>query len=178
MTNKDKYIANIRKARTEHNKWLHRIKLVVSGFEKNRHSVSLNQSESPFGVWLENEAILFSSLNTKTTLLEIESLFNECYSIYHKIYNIIFNVKTGFLSSLLGTNKLSSSDILVSENYYEELVKTSDMLINKMRVYENQVRVNSTEKFDDIYQEEQLPLTTETKTKEERYYRGSLISDE
>jgi len=179
MTDKDRYIAGLRKARIEHNKWLNKVKLIVSGFETKQESVVLNPSDTEFGIWLETQAILFSTINSKSTLEEIELLHHECYTIYHKIYNLIFNTQSGLLSSLFGTNKPSSSDFIVAENYYEELVLKSDELINKMRVYENQVQANSAEKFDGIYEEIQIETKeTSAPPKGQRYYRGSLISDD
>jgi hypothetical protein len=179
MTDKDKYIAGLRKARIEHTKWLNKVKLIVSGFETKSESVVLNPSDTQFGIWLETQAILFSTINSKSTLEEIELLHHECYTIYHKIYNLIFNTQSGLLSSLFGTNKPSSSDFIVAESYYEELVSKSDELINKMRIYENQVQANSTEKFDGIYEEIQIETKeTSTPLKGQRYYRGSLISED
>lgn len=180
MNNKDRYIASVRKARIEHNKWLNKVKLVVSGFETKNESIVLNPSNAPFGIWLESEAILFSTINSKTTLEAIELLYHECYTIYHKIYNLVLNTKGGLLRSILGVNKPSSSDFIVAENYYEELVTKSDALNSKMRVYENQVQANSAEKFDGIYDELVKVEKKETtaSSQGQRYYRGSLISDD
>jgi hypothetical protein len=178
ISNKDRYIAGIRKARGEHNKWLHKIKLMISGMEVNKNAVELNQSESPFGHWLYSEAILLSTLNSKSTLLEIEALFNACYWEYHKIYNVLFNGKEGLFGSLFGNKKPSSSDLMISQNYYEELVRKSDELLNKIRIYENQVQANHEEKFDGLYPKEEITHKETPKPKEERYYRGSLISDD
>lgn len=183
MDNKLRYITALRAARTEHNKWLNTIKIIVSGFQEDQESVALNQSESPFGVWLNSEAILFSTLNSKASLVEIETLHNECYELYHQIYKTLLNTKSGFFSSILKTNRPSSSDLIVAQNYYEDLVKVSNALSNKMRVFENQVQANPAEKFLDIYVEQEPSFkrqeTKHTEKKEEpRYYRGSLISDE
>ncbi len=177
-SDKDRYIASIRKARAEHNKWLHKIKLMISGLDMNKSAVELNQSESPFGHWLYTEAILLSTLNSKATLLEIEILFNICYSQYHKIYNVLFNSNGGILNSLFGNKKASSSDLIIAQNFYEELVEKSDELLNKIRIYENQVQANGEEKFENLYPNEQISPKEVHKNKEERYYRGSLISDE
>ena len=179
MDNKDRYIASLRKARMEHNKWLNKVKLIVSGFETKQEVLVLNPSDAPFGIWLETEAILFSTINSKSTLEGIELLYNECYTTYHKIYNLILNTKGGFIRSLLGADKPSSSDYIVAENYYEELVIKSDALNNKIRVYESQVQANSAEKFDGIYDEIQQAEKKETTSSQgQRYYRGSLISDD
>jgi len=180
MDNKLRYITALRAARTEHSKWLYTIKIIVSGFQADQESVALNQSASPFGVWLNNEAILFSAINSKASLIEIETLYNECYEILHEIYKTLLNTKSGFFGSLLKTNRPSSSDLIIAQNYYEDLVKKSDELSNKMRIFENQVQANSAEKFNDIYPKEELfHQEQETKTtKEPRYYRGSLISNE
>jgi hypothetical protein len=178
ISNKEKYIAGIRKARGEQNKWLHKIKLMISGLDMDKKAVELNQSESPFGHWLYSEAILLSTINSKATLAEIEALFNSCYWEYHKIYNDLFNSKEGFFGSLFGNKKPSSSDLIISQNYYEELVRKSDELLNKIRIYENQVQANSEEKFDGLYPKEEITHKEVPKPREERYYRGSLMSEE
>lgn len=183
MDNKLKYITALRAARSEHNKWLHTVKIIVSGFQEDQKSIALNQSESPFGIWLNNEAILFSTLNSKASLMEIETLHNECYALYHQIYKTLLTKKSGFFSSMLNMNRPSSSDLIVAQNYYEDLVKISNALSNKMRTFENQVQANSPEKFEGIYlDEEALSKHQDTqkaqKKEEPRYYRGSLISDE
>lgn len=180
MSDKDRYVASVRKARAEHGKWLNAVKVMVSGFEKNKDLVALNQSESPFGVWLNEEAILLSTINSKAALIDVEEMFNECYSLYHKIYHRLFNTKnSSLLSSVFGINKVSVDDLKLSEHYYEELVKKSDQLTNKLRVYENQVQANGEEKFEGLYAKETIFIKEESvEIKTQRYYRGSLISDD
>lgn len=183
MSKKDHYIEQAKQARIKHKKWINQVRLVVSGLEKNKDSIPLNPLESDFGTWLYSKAMLYTISNSKLVLNEMESLFDECYMQYHKIYAVIFKDESnGILNSLFGSKKASLSDYKIAEQYYTQLVEKSDQLLNRLRVFENQLQATSFEKFDRALKDEDPVddrefLNTSTKPKEQRYYRGSLIQD-
>lgn len=190
MSKKDSFIEQARQARVNHNKWINQIRLIVSGLEKDKSTIPLNQSESPFGVWLYTKATIYSISNSKMVLDEIEVLFNECYEEYHKIYATLFKDDGGgVFKSFFSPKKASNAECQIAEQYYEVLLSKSDKLLNKLRIYENQLNATSAEKFDralEDVEETQEPKTNteieamlneQAKSKEKRYYRGSLITD-
>lgn len=181
MSKKDNFLELVRQIRIEHKKWVNQIHLMVSGLEKDKDAVALNPSESAFGEWLYSKAMAYSIANSKLVLNDMEALFDECYDEYHKIYAVLFK-KDGanILNSLFGAKKASASDYKIAGQYYETLVEKSDKLLNKLRIFENQLRATNFEKFDralsDEDSEEKVVLQA-PKQKEQRYYRGSLIED-
>jgi len=192
MSKKDSFIEQARQARVNHNKWINQIRLIVSGLEKDKNTIALNQSESPFGVWLYTKATIYSISNSKMVLDEIETLYNECYEEYHKIYAVLFKDDGGgLIKSLFGAKKASNAEYQLAEQHYEALLGKSDQLLNKLKVYENQLNATSSEKFDKALEDHDEPdmksmsnaeieamLNEQAKSKEQRYYRGSLITDD
>lgn len=181
MSKKDDYLELLRQARVEHKKWINQIRLIVSGLEKNRTKVPINPSESAFGDWLYSKAIAYNIANSKLVLTDIEMLFDRCYEEYHKIYAVLFKEsESGILSSIFGSSKASTSDYKIAGQYYETLLENSDKLLNKLRLFENQLVATNFEKFDRAISDEVTEVEEEVKApkqKEQRYYRGSLIED-
>jgi hypothetical protein len=181
MSKKDQYIEQARQARLEHKKWINQVRLVVSGLEKNKNAIALNPSESAFGEWLYSKAMTYSISNSKLVLNDMEFLFEQSYEEYHKIYAVLFKDEgRGILASLFGGKKASVSDYKIAGQYYEILVEKSDQLLNKLRIFENQLTATNFEKFDRALNNEDAfeKVTYQApKQKEQRYYRGSLIED-
>jgi len=181
MSKKNNFLELIKQIRLEHKKWVNQIHLMVSGLETNKDAIALNPSESAFGEWLYSKAMAYSITNSNLVLNDMETLFNECYNEYHKIYAVLFKRDEGnILNSLFGSKRASASDYKIAAQYYETLVKTSDKLLNKLRIYESQLTATNFEKFDRALHDEDIvqePLLQTPKQKEQRYYRGSLIED-
>lgn len=181
MSKKDSYLELLRQARVEHKKWINQIRLIVSGLEKNRNTIPINPSESAFGDWLYSKAIAYSIANSKLVLTDMEISFDRCYEEYHKIYAVLFKEsQSGILSSIFTSSKASTSDYKVAGQYYEVLLKNSDNLLNKLRIFENQLVATNFEKFDRAISDEESENEEEIKApkqKEQRYYRGSLIEE-
>lgn len=181
MSKKDTYLELLKEARIEHKKWLNQTRLIVSGLEKSRSNIVLNPSESAFGSWLYSKALSYSISNSKLVLNDIETLFDDCYEEYHKIYAVLFKEESsGILSSIFGNKKASVSDYKIAAQYYEVLVEKSNKLLQKLQVFENQLSSTNFEKFDRVLPNEESVIENiqqKTKEKEQRYYRGSLIQD-
>ncbi len=180
MSKKDNFLELIREVRIEQKKWVNQIRLIVSGLEKNQDAVALNPSESAFGKWFYSKAMAYPITNSQLVLNDIELLFEECYNEYHKIYSLIFTKDSSLLNSLFGAKKASTSDYKIAEQHYEILVETSDKLLNKLRIFENQLKATNFEKFDHALKDEDSAEKVDIqapKQKEQRYYRGSLIED-
>jgi len=181
MSKKDQYLEHVRQARLQHKKWVNQIRLIVSGLSKDDEMIALNPSESAFGDWLYSKAMTYSISNSNLVLSDIEFLFDECYKEYHNIYAVLFKESSGgIISSLFGGQKASTSDYKIASQYYETLLETSDKLLNKLRVFENQLSATNNEKFDKALENEEFVKKEDIpapKQKEQRYYRGSLIED-
>lgn len=181
MSKKDDYLELLRQARVEHKKWINQIRLVVSGLEKNHNTIPINPSETLFGNWLYSKALAYNIANSKLVLTDMEMLFDKCYEEYHKIYAVLFKQSdSGILSSIFGSSKASTSDYKIAGQYYEELVATSDKMLNRLNVFENQLVATNAEKFNRAIGDEVTENNKELKApkkKEARYYRGSLIED-
>ena len=185
MSPKENFISQLHTANYEHKKWLNSIKVLVSGISMDKESIPLNEMDTPFGTWLYRDAMVFSTHNSKSVLEEISNLYTRCYESYLKIYGLVFMGKSeGFLQGLFSSNKLSHSQLLLAQKYYEELVIVSDALIKRMRTFENQMYATSSEKFDHLFPEAEVSTEVNTKghvaevsEKAPRYYRGSLVED-
>lgn len=181
MSKKDNFLELIKQIRIEHKKWVNQVHLLVSGLETNKDTIALNPSESAFGKWLYSKAMAYPIANSNLVLNDMEALFDECYNEYHKIYAVLFKKDGGtILNSLFGSKRASASDYKVAGQYYETLVEKSDKLLNKLRVYENQLVATNFEKFDRALHDEDISQEAVPQTpkhKEQRYYRGSLIED-
>jgi hypothetical protein len=185
MSSKENFISKLHKAGYEHKKWLNSIKVLVSGMSVDKESIPLNEMDTPFGHWLYSDAMVFSTQSSKSVLEDISKLYTECYESYLKIYGVMFAGKNnGFLSGLFSNNKASSSELLLAQKYYEELVVISDNLIKRMRTFENQMYATSSEKFDHLCPEAS-PAPMQNRGEEadaasekvQRYYRGTLIEE-
>lgn len=182
MSDKEIYITHLRRARSEHKKWLNQVKLLVSGHLDALLDVPLDQSKSEFGRWFYEEAVIFSSVNTKETFSVIEKLYGECYDEYLSIYGALSTKKSGLLGSFFKTATPSRNDFIVAKNYYEVLIDLSDELMGKLRVLESQMLATGAEKFEGLFEDTSLMAKKQEShamkpTHEKRYYRGSLVED-
>ena len=181
-TTKDRFIVHLRKARSQHLKWLNHIKLMVSGISVSKEAIPLNQSESPFDIWLYDEAMVFGNSASKGVLGEIAALHTECYEQYIKIYHTLFAKRGGgFLQNVFGS-KAGESDMLLAQQYYEVLVERSDALIGRMRIFESQMLATTAAKFDEMVLSAEEPADTVDLVREipmgsgvKRMYRGQPV---
>ncbi|OHD89428.1 CZB domain-containing protein [Sulfuricurvum sp. RIFCSPLOWO2_12_FULL_43_24] len=183
MTNKEKSIHNLHQARTTHIRWVNAIKLLVSGIETSPDAIALSPTDSQFGKWFYDEAMLFSLGTSRMVLEEIEELLLTLHDKYMKIYPIYYGQKKKTLiSGLLGSkSKASEYEIELSLRYYEEIITLSDKLKHKLRILESQLMSLGEEKFDLIagFTNVEVPAPCELKipepsnNDEEAYYYGT-----
>jgi hypothetical protein len=151
MSTKEQFIVQLRQARAQHLKWLNNIKLMVTGISIDASKVPVNQSESAFGVWLYEKAMVFATANSKNVLAEIDSLHTLCYEHFLKIYHTLnSNRSGGLLQNVFGSKKASENELLLAQKYYEELVGASDNMINRIRLFESQMLATVESKFDEL----------------------------
>lgn len=149
MTNKEKCIHNLQQARTSHIRWLNSIKLLISGVEMDEQSMKPLPTESRFGQWFYDEAMHFSQPICQMSLEEIDTLLSAIYDEYTKIYLIYFGEGKGGFKSMFGLkHKVNRHEAELSGRYYEEVLKYSDQLKKKLRVFESQLMSLSDDKFD------------------------------
>lgn len=151
MNNKEKSIHNLHQARTAYIKWLNSVKLMISGVEMNRTAMQPDMSESAFGQWFYDEAMLFAHMNCNMTLANIEKLLDEVYQLYTKIYLIYFGEKTKGLKSFFGAkHRVSPHEVELATRYYEQIVVLSDQFKGKLKLLESQWMSYQEDKFDDL----------------------------
>lgn len=178
---KETYIRNLQQARTEHIRWVNNVKLLITGIDISLQKLPLNPTESAFGQWYYDKAILFTSTNSRIVLEDIEKIYHEIYEIYMKIYQIFQLKKTSGLFANLMKKKISAHEQELANRYYEEMIKISDQLSAKLKIFENQLHATPSEKFEELSKYEtgkleevsdhQLPGETELNTSD--YYHGA-----
>jgi hypothetical protein len=183
MTNKEKSIHNLHQARTSHIRWVNSIKLLISGIDVSSESITLSATDSLFGKWFYEEAMLFSLGTSRMVLEEIEELLLSVHDKYMKIYPIYYGQKKKSLfGGLIGSkSKLSEYEIEYSQRYYEEIVTISDKLKHKLRILESQLMSLGEDKFDSVaaYSKSSVSSSEELLTSEpanngeEAYFYGT-----
>lgn len=179
MAAKESYITSIRNARTHQVKWVNQIKLMVSGVGVDKEKIPVSQTESDFGKWLFEEAMIFSTTNARGIIDEMSDLHTQCYDIYLKIYGALFaNQKSGFMG-MFGSKKASANDLQLAQNYYEELLGVSDKLLSTLRRFESMMLAMPESKYDEIITVPEPALTAqaevESRPKQKIYFRGRVI---
>lgn len=185
MSAKETFIQNFRHARASHISWLNQVKLMVSGIVLDKTRITLDQTQSSFGKWLYNDAMSFSTTNSKMVLDDISRLHNECYDHYITIHEILYKKKgSGFFKDLFGgSGRASEHEIAYAQQYYEEIVHVSDTLLKRLRIFESQLLSTSEEDFDRYVFSKDLKNITDTIKVESisanhtspNYYRGQRI---
>jgi hypothetical protein len=181
MSSKEKFIQNIRTARTQQLKWLNQVKLMVSGVMHQKDAIPVNQTDSEFSRWLYNEAMIFSTSNAKGVVDEMVDLHTQCYDIYLNIYGILFGAEKGGFMGMFGSKKASRNDLMLAQNNYNQLVQLSDQLLGRIRAFESMMLATAETKFDEmIFEQIDAPAATETEdthsdSKQKIYFRGQLI---
>jgi len=179
MTNKEKCVYNLQQARTSHIRWLNAIKLLISGVQVDEKEMKPVSTESKFGQWFYNEAMLFSQPNCQMSLEEIDELLSKIYDEYTKIYLIYYGNKQGGLKGVLGfKHKVNKNEAVLSSHYYEELLKLSDQLKKKLRTFESQLMSLSDDKFENIAtfsQEEVVPEAVKEEKRSDTYLYGGRV---
>lgn len=185
MAVKDTYIQDIRTARMQQLKWTNQIKLMVSGVLSQKDALPLNQSDCPFGKWLYEKAMIFTTVGSREIVDEMITLHTQCYDIYLDIHNILFTAEKGGFIGIFGSKKPSANAVKLAQNEYEKLVAVSDKLIDRIRVFESQMLATPETKFDTliIVPEPEAAATEDVaekiapieKPKEKIYFRGRLI---
>ena len=183
MSSKEKYISTTRTARTYQVKWVNQIKLMVSGVTIDKDTLSLDPTESDFGKWLYDEAMIFSTTSAKNVIEEMLDLHASCYDIYLKIYGTLFSGQKSGIMAMFGTKKASANDLKLAQNYYEELLKVSDHLLSRLRTFESIMLSLPETKYDELIMAPEIvekvspAESAETKQKHKLYFRGQLIEE-
>lgn len=181
MSAKEKFIQNMRTARTQQLKWLNQVKLMVSGVMHEKDAIPVNQTDSEFSRWLYEEAMIFSTSNAKGVVDEMVDLHTKCYDIYLNIYGILFGSEKGGFMGMFGSKKASRNDLMLAQNNYNQLVTLSDQLLGRVRAFESMMMATAESKFDEmIFEKETEPVASVSEPahaegKQKIYFRGQLI---
>jgi len=184
MSSKEKYIHSVRTARTQQVKWANQVKLMVSGVSLEKDAIPLDQTESEFSKWLYGEAMIFATSNAKNVIDEMIELHGRCYDIYLKIYGTLFAGQKNGIMGIFGSKKASPNDLKLAQNYYEDMMKTSDQLLGRLRSFESIMLSLPETKFDEMIMTpspEDLAQLSEAaaaaKPKQKLYFRGRVIEE-
>ncbi|UFH59664.1 hypothetical protein [Sulfurovum mangrovi] len=142
MSAKEKSLNRLYKARVAHLKWVNTIKLLVSGFKVDQSHLTLPIiQDSEIGRWYYNEAIQFAQFRSQSVLVEMETLLEEMFNIYTKIYEIYFTHKQSTFKTLLGikNHTVNRHEMELAGRYYEDIVKLSDEFKGKLHTLERQL---------------------------------------
>ena len=166
---KEKCIHNLHQARTSHIRLLNSLKLLVSGLSVDENKFKSHLSETEFGKWFYEEAMLFSMGNSRLSLDEIENTLLKFNDSFTKIYQIYFDNKASGLGGMFGLKKkASNAEVELAQRLYEEMVVLSDRLKQKLRVFESQLSSMPEEKFTDkIFISTDEPKAQETVIQED-----------
>jgi hypothetical protein len=131
-------------------------------------------------MWLYDEAMVFAVSSSKNVLEEISALHGECHDHYIEIYHTLYGKSGGFLQGMLGTRKPGTSELMLAQRFYEELVTVSDNLMNRIRLFESQMLAAPETKFDELLfaeeEPEEEPASAPAAThKVQRMYRGQPV---
>jgi hypothetical protein len=180
MTNKEKTLHNLHQARTSHVRWVNSIKLLISGIDVLPETITLSATDSLFGKWFYEEAMIFSLGTSRMVLEEIEELFLSLHDKYLKIYPIYYgkNKKTLFGGFLGSKTKVSEYELEFSQRYYEEIVTISDKLKHKLRILESQLMSLEENKFalvtsDALEEQMNLKIAEALNNDENAYFYGA-----
>lgn len=169
---KSQAIQNLNHARTAHIRTLNSIKMLVSGLTMEEARFKLGQTETDFGKWFYEEAMLFRSPKSKIHLEAIESVFSQLHDHYAKIYKIYFGGKSSGFASLLGKKrKPSEAEKELAQRLYEEMVVFSDQLKKHLNVFESQLHASSEADFENI--EIPVPEMKEPEPEDTQYMYGA-----
>jgi len=184
MSLKETTIQHLRKARAQHVKWVEQIKLLVSGIPMEKEKIALSKTEGAFGEWFYGEASSFSTSQCKTVIEEMAEAHTACHDHYLKIYRLVFGGNSqsgGLFQGLFGSrNKASSSDLILAQHCYADVVVSSDRLLNRLRIFESQLLATPEEKFKEILMFLETPVPAVEPAvlhaaTPKRIYRGQLI---
>ena len=176
MSAKNYMLEQFRHARTEHIKWLNRVKLLVSGF--SQEDLDIDQSGSMFGKWLFNDAMVLSSTHCKHTIDEIMQKHTECFDYFLTIYHLQHRQKGNFLENFfIGRHRLDAREEELIKRYYEDLVTVSDRLLVKLRLLESQLLAMNETDFEvlEISTEQEVGVFSHKSSSAPSYYRGQRI---
>lgn len=164
---KEQTIHNLQKARTAHVRALNAVKLLVSGLHVDPSQFKLGQTETAFGKWFYEEAMIFATGNSRIHIEAIETTLLQLHDHFTKIYQIYFANQSGGIMGLLGKkNKPSDAEKELARRLYDEMIVFSDQLKQKLRVFETQLLSMSEEKFEELHYNPPLPNPVEAKEPE------------
>lgn len=166
---KEKAIHNLQKARTSHVRAINDVKLLVSGLYLDESQFKLGQTKTEFGKWFYEEAMVFSTGNSRIHIEAIEALLLQLHDHFTKIYQIYFANPSGGLLGMFGKKaKPSDAEKELARRLYDEMITFSDQLKQKLRVFESQLLSMPEEKFVElIHTPEPTAEVKETAAKEE-----------
>ncbi len=155
---KEQTIHNLHKARTAHVRTLNSVKLLVSGLNVDESQFKLGQTETAFGKWFHEEAMLFSTGNSRIHLEAMEATLLQLHDHFTKIYQIYFANSSGIMGMFGKKNKPSDAEKELAKRLYDEMIVFSDELKQKLRVFESQLSSMPEEKFAQLaYTPEEEP---------------------
>ncbi len=151
---KEQVLEHIRSAKSAHIKWVQKAKLLINGVSVTEDSIPVNSTECNFGKWFYSDGQLLNSLsnNPIECMQKIEKLHFDLHDIYLQIFNIYFNrPKTGFFAKLFGKKRvITDIEANQAKEYYKELEKVSQVLLEEINRLERRLIAVSEEKISQL----------------------------
>lgn len=172
---KEQTIHKLHKARTAHIRSLNSVKLLVSGLQLQENQFQLGQTETAFGKWFHQEAMLFSNSNSRIHLEAMEKILLQLHDHFTTIYQVYFGTPTSGVMGFFGKkHKPSDAEKELAKRLYDEMVGFSDQLKQKLRVFESQLNSMPEEKFAElIYTPEETPQVEVAEEDSGQYHFGA-----
>ncbi|WP_294965308.1 CZB domain-containing protein [Sulfurimonas sp.] len=126
---KTQTIESIRNARRAHEAQMSRIESAIQGCKVD-NPTTVSKTECIFGLWLYDEKNHLRDIVGSFFYDNIEVLHSQWHHEYFRLFEILFKEeKKGFLSNMIGSNKLSEMQRDKAKLYYSELEVTTQKLL-------------------------------------------------
>ncbi len=158
---KERYVRNMQHARTSIVRQLYSVKLLVSGLDIKKSHFTSKLTDTPFGEWFYNEAVLFRSEKSRCDLDEIEKSLLTFHEHFSNIYAIYYGKQAGGLLGLFGIKRKPTPEQKAeAQRLYEEMVPLSDHIRQQVNHLETILNKMPTETLSTLSPQPQKRLMT------------------
>jgi len=145
--NKTKTLESIQNARKAHEAQMTKIKAAIDG-NKVDNPTAVVKTECVFGMWLYDDENHLRDILGSLFYDNIEILHAKWHVEYLRLFNIFFkDQKTGFLSKILGSSKVSEMELDKAKLYYSELEVTTKELLKALGSSQRRIAALPESKF-------------------------------
>lgn len=153
---REEIVEKLRFAKAAHVKWVQKAKLLISGIDIDKEAIPVNSTDCKFGKWFYTDGQILNHIPNIPTesIRKLEKLHSKLHDKYLQIFYIYFpQKKKGFFSKLFNSNKkkiLTMTEVVSTNNYYDELEIISQELRKELNSIERRVIAISQEAIKDL----------------------------